>query len=83
MSQTEYTIEELLANYKGQPEYIRGPEGDIAFRKSLKTDALHAHRREHEERHADGRTRPMTSSPTTAGTSGTCSARARPRARTA
>jgi hypothetical protein len=40
MSQTEYTIEELLANYKGQPEYIRGPEGDIAFRKSLKTDAL-------------------------------------------
>ena len=40
MSQTEYTIEELLANYKGQPEYIRGPEGDIAFRKSLKTNAL-------------------------------------------
>jgi hypothetical protein len=40
MSQTEYTIEQLLANYKGQPEYIRGPEGDIAFRKSLKTDAL-------------------------------------------
>jgi hypothetical protein len=40
MSQTEFTIEELLAHYKGQPEYIRGPEGDIAFRKSLKTDAL-------------------------------------------
>jgi hypothetical protein len=40
MSQKEYTIEELLANYKGQPEYIRGPEGDIAFRKSLKTNAL-------------------------------------------
>ncbi len=40
MSQTEYTIEELLANYMGQPEYIRGPEGDIAFRKSLKTDVL-------------------------------------------
>ncbi len=40
MSQTEYTIEQLLANYKGVPEYIRGPEGDIAFRKSLKTDAL-------------------------------------------
>ena len=55
MSQTEYTIEELLANYKGLPEYIRGPEGDIAFRKSLKTNALHAHRREPEERHADAR----------------------------
>ncbi|MEA2312018.1 MAG: hypothetical protein QOE28_1986 [Solirubrobacteraceae bacterium] len=40
MSQTEYTIEELLANYMGRPEYVRGPEGDIAFRKSLKTDAL-------------------------------------------
>jgi hypothetical protein len=40
MSQTEYTIEQLLANYKGQPEYIRGPEGDVAFRKSLKTNAL-------------------------------------------
>ena len=40
MSQTEYTIEELLANYMGQPEYIRGPEGDVAFRNSLKTNAL-------------------------------------------
>ena len=40
MSQAEYTIEELLANYKGVPEYIRGPEGDVAFRKSLKTNAL-------------------------------------------
>jgi hypothetical protein len=40
MSQAEYTIEELLANYKGVPEYVRGPEGDLAFRKSLKTNAL-------------------------------------------
>ena len=40
MSQAEYTIEELLANYKGEPEYVRGPEGDVAFRKSLKTNAL-------------------------------------------
>ncbi len=40
MSQAEYTIEELLANYKGVPEYVRGPEGDLAFRKSLRTNAL-------------------------------------------
>jgi len=40
MSQAEYTIEELLAHYKGQPEYVRGPEGDVAFRKSLKTNVL-------------------------------------------
>ena len=40
MSQAEYTIEELLANYKGEPEYVRGPEGDLAFRKSLKTNVL-------------------------------------------
>ncbi|NUT56375.1 MAG: hypothetical protein HOQ03_10375 [Thermoleophilia bacterium] len=40
MSQTDFTIEELLANYMGRPEYIRGPQGDIAFRKSLKTNAL-------------------------------------------
>ena len=44
MSQAEYTIEELLAHYKGQPEYVRGPEGDVAFRKSLKTNALTADR---------------------------------------
>ena len=40
MSQAEFTIEQLLANYKGRPEYVRGPEGDVAFRSSLKTNAL-------------------------------------------
>ena len=38
MSQAEYTIEELLARYQGK--YIRGSEGDVDFRSSLRTDAL-------------------------------------------
>ncbi len=38
MSQTEYTLEELLERYHGR--YVRGSEGDVDFRKSLKTDVL-------------------------------------------
>jgi hypothetical protein len=38
MSQTEYTFEELLERYQGK--YIRGSEGDVDFRSSLKSNAL-------------------------------------------
>ena len=41
MSQTEeFTIEQLLARYRGEESFVRGPEGDVAFRDSLKTNAL-------------------------------------------
>src|SRR6476646_4163481 len=38
MSKVEYTLEELLAHYQGV--HVRGSEGDVAFRKTLRTDVL-------------------------------------------
>lgn len=36
----EFTIEQVLAHYRGDPRYQRGVEGDRMFRETLATDAL-------------------------------------------
>lgn len=41
MSEAQFTLEELLEHYHGNPAHIRGTEGDVAFRSSeIRTNVL-------------------------------------------